>query len=385
MMLPALLHQAVHALPDIVLAIDPGGLKILDVNRAEVFGYARDALVELTLDAVAEAPRVELERLVAAADGALLELAVRWRTGEIVRATARAAGSAAAAPTPCVLVVLREAPARGALNEEIERAAVALRGALACIEALSERPRTSSAASLAVGQAKAKGAVPTPPELSLAQYASLCVETELAPGSLDAIGARYGVADEAARAELHRIWQQRLHDDPAQRAEWTGFAGRYREWLQAQQRLRDEAAIATGESLAPSGPTHEARAEPVHLRAMGTIAGSAAPRTTALPFRAEGLASIATVGASEERPGAPLPFKDAQAPELSVDQFAALSVELEAYPDRKKDILAMYGIVTEGAWRECDGHWASRLGADPALRLRWMRLAVELRAKLVRK
>jgi hypothetical protein len=80
-----------------------------------------------------------------------------------------------------------------------------------------------------------------------------------------------------------------------------------------------------------------------------------------------------------------LPFKPADAPDLTVEQYAALGVELEAYPERKNEILGMYGIFSDAVWQATESHWAARLVADVPLRQRWMKLGADLKTKLVRK
>jgi len=93
-----------------------------------------------------------------------------------------------------------------------------------------------------------------------------------------------------------------------------------------------------------------------------------------------------TIGVNEAlSQGHALPFKAPTAPDLTVEQFAALGVELEAYPERRNDVLAMYGIMSEASFRACDGAWATRFAADPALRQKWMKLSADLRTKLVRR
>ncbi len=57
---------------------------------------------------------------------------------------------------------------------------------------------------------------------------------------------------------------------------------------------------------------------------------------------------------------------------------------MEAYPDRRAEVLGRYGIHSEAAWHACEGHWAARLVGDMALRQRWMTVGAELRQKLAR-
>jgi hypothetical protein len=361
-------------LPDVILAVEPGALHITDVNRAEAFGYAREALAALALDALFDLPREELARFVTAADANSVDVGVRVESGAIVHATARAASSAAAASAPCVLVVIREVPEHARVLAEIDRVRGVLDGAGEALARLSELQRA------AAPPVSRDADVPTPrgparvPELSVAQYASLCVEAEVDPNNLAAIDARYGLHDEAARAELHRIWNDKLGADSALKDEWVGLAAQYRRYLQAQQREQ--------RTTAPS----EGMRRPITLpfaRSESAAASQAppAPRDSEGELDARGTLGIATAFRAAEA----LPFKSAEAPDLTVEQFTAIGVELEGYPERRADILAKYGIASEAAWRACDERWAARFVADAPLRQRWMKLAAELRTKLVRR
>jgi hypothetical protein len=94
----------------------------------------------------------------------------------------------------------------------------------------------------------------------------------------------------------------------------------------------------------------------------------------------------ATIAVSDPRAAAEaLPFKSAGVFDLSIEQYAALAIELEAYPQHQAQILGMYGIQSEAAWRACESLWAGRLVADPSLRQRWIRISADLRNKLVKR
>jgi hypothetical protein len=75
--------------------------------------------------------------------------------------------------------------------------------------------------------------VPAPPPivpLTLAQYASLCVELAAAPNRGAEILARYRLTT-PQRDHLDRHFQERFTREPAVRAEWERACATYRAWL----------------------------------------------------------------------------------------------------------------------------------------------------------
>jgi hypothetical protein len=319
------LHPALYALPDVTLAVDPAGLRIADVNRAdEALGYARETLRTIALDVLLDAPRDVLARFVLEADGRSLQVGLRSASGAVSRVTARASNSASASSTPCVLVTIRETDPSTVAVEELNRIRDGLVSALDGLARLAGQERL--------------------PELSLQQYAALCVEADLNPARANDTDRRYGVASPAARAELHRRWNERLVADSGLKAQWTALAGQYRDWFQAEERARERVGAPEPVSTRPS-----------------------------------------TVVASGQRfDGDGLPFK-VSVPDLTVEQFAGLVIELEAYPARKAEILELYAIPSEASWRAVDASWKDRFISDPALRQRWTKLLGELRTRLVKK
>jgi hypothetical protein len=389
-----ILHPVLHALPDVVLAVDPATLRVVDVNRATVFGYARDALTTLALDALLEKEREQLARFVRASDGRPIDVGVRLDGGAVVHASAVAAASAAAASAPCVLVVLREAGEHARVLAEIERLRGVLAGAADSLTRLLALGASPSNSNLRSGPSeRPPEADPTPlPDLTLQQYASLCVEAELYAANVKEVDARYGLASEAARSELHRIWGEKLAADAATKEQWSALIQQYRTYFQAQQRAREE-------------PPLSAQPDPREVRRhQRTTSPSAVLRGPPLPFAradgdedAEGAPMVSTGAAQEPaarstigvanafRGAGALPFKGADAPEITLEQYSALSIELESYPERRAEFLGLYGIASEAAWRACDDLWSARFVADAALRERWMKLTAELRTKLARR
>jgi hypothetical protein len=282
-----------------------------------------------------------------------------------------------------------------------------LHGALERLERLSERRRALAPPSSA-GANEVLSVEPITPEvlgpeaktpaLTLEQYVSLCVETELEPALAQQIDARYGVANEAARAELHRSFGERLAADPALKTQWAALYAHYREWFRTHPRAGDptppavenaeQAGQAAARAQRTTSPNAEARAASLPFAPAERPAPLVGQKPT-LPSAGPGPemqgAARATIAVTDARRADALPFKSAEAPDLSVEQYAALTVELEAYPQRKTEIIAMYGITTDAAWRATESIWTARIVGDGALRTRWMKLVADLRTKLVRR
>ncbi len=75
------------------------------------------------------------------------------------------------------------------------------------------------------------------PQLSVEQYASLCVELELAPARPTEVLERYRLTEEQHHA-LDASWNARMAADPALRRAWDGARDAYREWLARSKNRR---------------------------------------------------------------------------------------------------------------------------------------------------
>lgn len=346
-----LLHRALYALPDVALAVDRDTLRILDVNRTgEAFGHGRQALANVGLDGLLDRPREELLAFVAAADGTSLLAGARTGDASLVSVSARAATAADAAAAPCVLVVLREVATVS--PEHLGELRGALHAALTLIDKSLLGPTPG-------GPSEAWGAE---------KYAWLQAEIELGRDPVDQIVARYGLTAESYEA-LRSEWNERLQDD-AQRDAHRRQLEQCLDWLRSRNQP------------APQEPN----AQPVHHGGTGDHAPHE-QREPDMPFtkpQRSGFNRRGTVAAGNRAPSKPLPFKPPEVPDLSVEQYAALTVELAAEPEKMLDVLGLHGITSKAAWRACDAHWMAMLDADPALRKRWMQLVSAFQSKLAK-
>jgi hypothetical protein len=67
---------------------------------------------------------------------------------------------------------------------------------------------------------------PPVPQLTLAQYARVCVEMWKAPARGAEICARYGIPDAQAWAAVNQLWQERIHSDPTLKQRWLKLTER---------------------------------------------------------------------------------------------------------------------------------------------------------------
>jgi hypothetical protein len=96
-------------------------------------------------------------------------------------------------------------------------------------------------------------------------------------------------------------------------------------------------------------------------RAVAHAEGVAGPR----PAPARPAVGSETVGVGTDAAGRALP---PGLPDLTVEQYASLSVELKLAPDRVEATLARYGLSTPRR-DALDAHWKARFAADPPLRM----------------
>lgn len=73
-----------------------------------------------------------------------------------------------------------------------------------------------------------------PTELTLEQYASLCAELAAAPAESDAVFGRYGLHAPEVRAEVDRVWKERLRSNPSDYARWLDHYQRRQAQLAAR-------------------------------------------------------------------------------------------------------------------------------------------------------
>jgi len=81
---------------------------------------------------------------------------------------------------------------------------------------------------------------PSPPSLTLEQYASLCAELALFRDQAEAIFSRHGLAFPPDRMAVDLFWQDRLRRNPTEYRQWKELYQRYRAYWASEAQRRDE-------------------------------------------------------------------------------------------------------------------------------------------------
>jgi hypothetical protein len=244
--------------------------------------------------------------------------------------------------------------------------------------------------------------------LRLDQYAALRAELEVFPDEPDRAFAKHGLSTEAARAAADRRWREEIAGDPALERDFERLFNHSHQRYVAisRNRLPD---VAEGDAGPKPDPAPRAGEPPSPSAAPNLPRSAATSRSTQpmivktgalLPFHAGGDADSraweravthadSVQGQAAPRPAAAigttadldvviasplLPFaarparaEDAPAPELTLQQYASLCVEIDLFPERVAQTLARYRL-TLGARIRLDADWQGRFARDPALR-----------------
>ena len=206
------------------------------------------------LDALLVMPRGDLLRFVQAADGRPADVGVRVANGALLHASVCASSSAGAAAAPCVLVVIREAPEHARALDEVDRIRGVLSDALDALERISEQRRDAAPPASADHEPTTDAPAPHLPDLTLAQYVALSVESELQPARIREINERYGLLSDNARGLLDRAFRERLAADPALETERAALHARYLFWFHTQGRAHQESGAPAAPAVSLSTP-----------------------------------------------------------------------------------------------------------------------------------
>jgi hypothetical protein len=117
----------------------------------------------------------------------------------------------------------------------------------------------------------------------------------------------------------------------------------------------------------PQAPVHR-NEDPLNATAAAVVdAALLAQLRQGLPFAG---------GAAPAAPDAPIP-------QLTLEQYASLCAECEAFPDRTADALARYQIHNDATRRALDTHWRDTFARAPDSKQRWTELQQQYKAWLL--
>ncbi len=200
--------------------------------------------------------------------------------------------------------------------------------------------------------------------------------------SIESLGPYPGPDGTAVEAAAPPPPRAVLEDKPADASAHPTPAVQVPSYVAAELRAAAQAPVTT-----------PARRSPSHLAS--TALGNSAPEAAVMPFSAPAgssaepfLRAVAhaasvqgpagarrrpvgseTVAGPDDGVGAPLPVG---VPNLTLEQYASLRVELETDPDRAAATLSRYGVAGDGR-PVLDAHWKARFAADPPLRMTFAR------------
>jgi hypothetical protein len=215
----------------------------------------------------------------------------------------------------------------------------------------------------------------------------------------DQVLAHFGLGP-AAWDEARARWVAKIKESTAGDGvlvnQWNTAFQAVWERLQRDQPIID--SLGKG-STAPATPSHaepEAPAPPVEAGGKAlpsfllprepdrptyaipiTSAEAEAPRRAGLRTTLPAIPKAPGVATMPFVPGA-TPPREPGDPIDSLERFAALAAELEAFPSAQGATWKKFGVVSAAARDTLHDAWKARLGADPALHAEWRRRKSEL-------
>jgi len=112
-------------------------------------------------------------------------------------------------------------------------------------------------------------------------------------------------------------------------------------------------------------------AQPVPATMRSKLRGTMAAREPIAPGRVLPFPSASPVAAPPAAVVVAVAPSDLRRVELTVEQYASLTVELRFFPNTRAAILARYGIVDEAAFAALEAAWTPRIAWEPGVVARW--------------
>ena len=233
--------------------------------------------------------------------------------------------------------------------------------------AVSSTPPPESLRAVAPAPPESLRAVAPPADIPLRQYASLCVDIGNQPDRVADTLARYRLTPEAKKA-IDARYRERFVAEPALFGEFRRACDAYQAWLSQQ---------APRSSSAPQAPRSSAPPQSLPV--------SARPQTPPVSVRPQ----TPQVAFPPQTPPIPPPqsLRPAQQalsiPQLTVEQYAALSVDLQIAPAHRAAVLHHHRL-TEAQLAALGAAWSRYLTNDPAARDAYQRAEATYRAYRMR-
>ena len=191
------------------------------------------------------------------------------------------------------------------------------------------------------------------------QLAKLAREPgELPPVQVEPAVLRRSRAAEAAQAAIH------VEEPPTSSIAAHRALNAHRSVLQA---------LAANEAQADT----DVRPQPAMASDMA-MSAPANPEPAALPPGMRGFVDMRSTQLSPEAPptNPAVPFVGAAPPQLTLEQYAWMCVELALYPAHTPEVLRRYGVDAEQRAR-LDAYWGARVRGDGNVKAAWDRFYIE--------
>ena len=217
--------------------------------------------------------------------------------------------------------------------------------------------------------------------MPLRQYASLCVDIGNRPESVTDTLARYRLTAESKRT-IDKLYRDRFVADPALFGEFRRACDAYQTYLSKRPPAAHEASGPRPPAAAARAPAGASPPVPAH----STSAPAAPPwpsAHSASPPASSGWPSAHSASAPAAPPWpsahSAAPSSPVSIPPLTIDQYAAVLVDLQLAPAHRAAVLQRHRL-TEPLIAALDAAWSRYLATDPAARVAFQRATDAYRA-----
>ena len=227
--------------------------------------------------------------------------------------------------------------------------------------------------------------------VDLGRYAEITANLRRFSGELGSarVLARFGLSEETW-ASIDSTWSRAIDDDVVEGRNALVVA--FAEVFSATRETLNAAALAAKppEPAAVPQATFATQVPSYLLASDPTVASPSGPAGFANPDGRSAARSFKTEALQSFPAGSALPFTAARAtssiptiPELSVERYASLCVELASRPQERADILLRYRL-SEDQHATLDALWTHRMAREPGLTDAWRQACALYRDWLTR-
>jgi len=203
-----------------------------------------------------------------------------------------------------------------------------------------------------------------PLDMPLRQYASLCVDIGNRPENAADTLARYRLTPESKRT-IDKLYRDRFVADPALFGEFRRACDAYQTYLSKQP--------SPVRAAAAGGRSHDA-ARPLAAHSASSPSAAHSASSSSAAHSASSPSASAWPSPHSASPSSPVSI-----PQLTIDQYAAVLVDLQLAPAHRAAVLQRHRL-TEPLIAALDAAWSRYLATDPAARAAFQRATDAYRA-----